>query len=656
MKRITSLEGKIIISFFLFFLFILTVVFYFFYKLSIITLTPLEIKKLTGILLLNYFLFLGFSYLVTQLLAQKILLPIHQLIKAMEKISYGSFSQRLDRNELEELDLVTISFNRMAEEVVIKNRMLEQKIKETFQLYDFNKVSNNAGNLEELAGLLTRSLNILQIEYGFIFMLRQETKKISEVFISGNLTSEDVEILQYEVLEKMGKKPLPKGRFFLIPSKKGEPKGFVCLPLYAQKQLVGIVGVDDGITRRTFNEGPQVSMFYDIATQLASFIERVKLYQTLGRKLEERKKELAALIEVGETANGTQDLDEILHTIVTIIVDVMGVGKCGIRLYNQEKNELVLKSHYGLSQKYVEKVKLVLPENNNIFNVVKTREPIIIEDITKEQSVEISEYLIKEGLKAAFSMPLLAKDKVLGTIVIYYTEPHYYTDEEKIIFTALANQAAIAIENFNLYDNLQQAYLETIRALVQAVEAKDAYTRGHAERVARYSVAIGEELNLDRDYLENIQVAAILHDIGKIGIPEKVLTKPGRLTEEEFMVMKGHPLRGQEILKPVKFAQEIIAGVYYHHERLDGLGYPSGLKGEQLPLIARILAVADAFDAMTSNRPYRSSLSYQYALEELVRCSGGQFDPLIVEAFRSSWAKKSGFLGEKHRQQEMESA
>lgn len=655
MKKLASLEEKITSSFCLFFLLIFTLVFCFFYKLLLTELTSLESKRLTFTLFFIYFLVLGSFYLFTKFLAKKVLIPFHQLSKVMEKISYGSFSQRLDNTELKDLDLMVVSFNRMAEEVVTKNRMLEQKIKETFQLYDFNKVSNSASNLDELTSLLPRSLNILQIEYGFIFMLKQETKQISEIFTAGNLTSQEIKDLQHEVVGKMGKKPLPKGRFFLVPFKKGEPKGFVCLPLYAQKQLVGIVGADDSITRRTFNEGPQVSMFYDVSTQLASFIERVKLYETLGKKLEERKKELAALIKVGEAASGTQDLEEIFHTIVKIIVDVMGVNKCAIRLYDEQKNELILKSHYGLSTAYVETVKQVLPANN-IFNVVKTREPIIIENLGEDQEIELSEYLIKEGIKAAFSMPLLAKDKVLGTIVIYYTEPHYYTDEEKVIFTALANQAAIAIENFNLYGNLQQAYIETISALVQAVEAKDAYTRGHAERVASYSVAIAEELKLDRDYVENIRVAAILHDIGKIAIPEKVLTKPGRLTEEEFMIMKSHPLRGQEILKPVKFSQLIVHGVYYHHERLDGLGYPSGLKDEKIPLVARILAVADAFDAMTSNRPYRSSLSYQDALEELVSCSGVQFDPLIVETFLRVWAKHGKSLREKHQQREVESA
>jgi len=655
MKKTISLEKKIITSFWGFFVIIFTLVFSFFYQTILANRDVLQLRKLSIFLFLGYFLVLALSFVFTKLWAKKIVAPLHQLTKTMEKISHGPFSQRLEAMEVEELNSITVAYNRVAKEVVSKNRMLEQKIKETFQLYDFNKVSNSASNLEELANLLNRSLNILQVEYGFLFIIKKETKQITDIFSSNNLGQEEIAIFQKEIMEKLENKFLRKGFIFLIPSRKEQPKGYVCLPLYVQKQLVGIVGVDDIITRRTFNEGPQVSIFSDISIQLTSFIERVKLYETLGKKLEERKRELAALLQVGETANGTQDLEDILQIIVRIIVDIMGVDKCGIRLYEEESDQLVLKSHYGLSQTYVEKVKKVSSENI-IFNVIKTKEPVIIEDVDKEEGLNLNEYLLKENLCSVFSMPLLAKDKVLGTIVIYYTEPHYYTDEEKVIYTALANQAAITIENYNLYDNLQQAYLETISALVQAVEAKDAYTRGHAERVARYSLAIGEELDLEKVSLENLKVAAILHDIGKIGIPERVLTKPGRLTEEEFIIMQSHPLRGKEILQPVKFDQEIIDGVYFHHERLDGRGYPEGRTGEEIPLVARILAVADAFDAMTSNRPYRSSLSYQYALEELVRCSGTQFDSLMVDAFLRIWAREGRNLGEKHPQEEMESA
>lgn len=649
-----SLQNKILLSFSLVPVIILSLISYAFYSITVDN-SVLNERSLAQYFLLIYLVALFILLLLTNILTKRIISPLDKLIKSMKKkISYGAYSQPLQQTEVKELDMLTIFFNRMSEEILNKNRILEQKIREISQLFEFNKVSNSSSSLEEIDNLLSKSLDIFQVEYGFLFILRKDTKQIEEIFAS-NIDSQKIDDLKNIIMRKVSKDSLRKGSIFLVPFSDKEFNGFVCVPLYIKKNLIGVLGADDIITRRGFSDGPQVSLFVDISMQLTTFIERIQLYETLERKLEERKKELAALLNVGEAANENQDLENILQTIVKITVDIMSVEKCGIRLYDEKNDQLTLEAYYGLSKEYVQKAKKVSP-NKTLFDVVRIGEPFIISDLSKVEEIEIDGSLIKEGLQSAFSMPLFAKDKVLGTIIICSTKPHYYTDEEKVIYTALANQAAITIENARLYDNLQQAYLETIRALIGAIEAKDSYTKGHAERVSSYSLAIGAELNLEKEFLDNLEVAAILHDIGKIGIPEQVLSKPGRLTNEEFNIMKNHPLRGREILQPVKFSQEIIEGVYCHHERLDGKGYPNGLMHEQIPLVARILAVADAFDAMTSTRPYRSYLSYQHALNELVRCSGSQFDPSIVEAFHKVWEKHRDNLVEKHQEDKIETA
>ncbi|HEY5185272.1 MAG TPA: HD-GYP domain-containing protein [Actinomycetes bacterium] len=189
------------------------------------------------------------------------------------------------------------------------------------------------------------------------------------------------------------------------------------------------------------------------------------------------------------------------------------------------------------------------------------------------------------------------------------------------------------------YSQERQAYEATIRTLVQAVETKDAYTRGHSERVARASVMIARVIGMREDRMNALRYAGILHDLGKLGVPTKVLQKSGKLTEEEFAAIKLHPLRGMEMLGDIEFLDEAFQGILHHHERLDGLGYPMGLKGAQIPEFARVIAVADAFDSMTSTRSYRTARTVEAAVEEIRRCRGSQFDAVMVDALVKALAK-----------------
>ncbi|MDI7252887.1 MAG: HD-GYP domain-containing protein, partial [Actinomycetota bacterium] len=199
--------------------------------------------------------------------------------------------------------------------------------------------------------------------------------------------------------------------------------------------------------------------------------------------------------------------------------------------------------------------------------------------------------------------------------------------------TSLASQAAIAIENARLFESLEEIYIEVITALANAIDARDAYTHGHSNRVMEYSVALAEGMGLSPEEVDVIRHASILHDVGKIGIREKILKKPGLLTEEERREMEYHPFIGTRILQSVKLLEPVMPLVYHHHERYDGTGYPDGLKGEEIPLGSRIIAVADAFESMTSDRPYRKALPLEEALAELRRGAGRQFDPRVVEVF-----------------------
>lgn len=190
------------------------------------------------------------------------------------------------------------------------------------------------------------------------------------------------------------------------------------------------------------------------------------------------------------------------------------------------------------------------------------------------------------------------------------------------------------VELDNALEEVENSYRSTLKALVQALETRDFETHGHSERVVTFSLRLGYELGLEKEALRDLELGALLHDIGKIGVPDAVLRKPAKLNEEEWAKMKLHPLHGQKILRNIPFLEGAVRVVAQHHERWDGEGYPYGIRGEEIDIGARIFAVVDAFDAMVSDRVYRKGRSYKDALEELERCAGTQFDPLIVEAFK----------------------
>jgi putative two-component system response regulator len=231
----------------------------------------------------------------------------------------------------------------------------------------------------------------------------------------------------------------------------------------------------------------------------------------------------------------------------------------------------------------------------------------------------------------------------------YITKP-FNLDEVSLSVNRALEKRRLELENRDYQQHLEQkveeqskkiraAFFNAVTALAYALEAKDVYTSGHSQRVTEISVAIAEEMGLSRKDVERIRLAGLVHDIGKIGVREEVLNKPGSLSEEEYKHVRLHSETGERILIPIVDDEEIIKAVRHHHERYDGWGYPDGLRGEQIPRMARIIAVADTFDAMTSERSYRQAMTKEEACAEIERCSGSQFDPAVAEAFLKVWQR-----------------
>ncbi len=234
------------------------------------------------------------------------------------------------------------------------------------------------------------------------------------------------------------------------------------------------------------------------------------------------------------------------------------------------------------------------------------------------------------------AVPVQRQDQVMGVLFALDKEEDDFDSVDTKLLTSIANESGIYLENATLFDDVHGLMMGLLHALTSAVDAKDAYTCGHSERVALLSRYIAQQMKLRDSEIEQIYMAGLLHDVGKIGVPEAVLQKPGRLTPEEFEQIKKHPEIGAKILADVKQLKPILPGVLYHHERYDGKGYPEGLAGEKIPLMGRIICMADCFDAMTSSRTYRKALPIEVAMSEIRRCAGTQFDPFLAEAFLRS--------------------
>lgn len=252
---------------------------------------------------------------------------------------------------------------------------------------------------------------------------------------------------------------------------------------------------------------------------------------------------------------------------------------------------------------------------------------------TEEPTVENEPERLPDGsgLVNLAALPFAAKGELRGVLLLANKRSGPFTDAECQILMAIGQHAGLAMENARLHRQLGEAYVSTVAVLADAIEAKDAYTRGHCEDVSRVAVEVGRRLGLEGNALDEVRYAALLHDVGKIGVPDGILLKPGRLMSEEFSIIQKHAAIGRDLVGRVPALSHLGEVILHHHERFDGSGYPDGLSGENIPLISRIIGIVDAFNAMTTPRPYREPVGTVEAFEEMRRCAGSQFDPYIVD-------------------------
>jgi HD-GYP domain-containing protein (c-di-GMP phosphodiesterase class II) len=378
-----------------------------------------------------------------------------------------------------------------------------------------------------------------------------------------------------------------------------------------------------------------------------------EVVHTIRRGLEKQKlqaenfrlKEALSLYKVSEAIAASLSLEEVLRTVTDAAIHEVEADVVSILLDDGEGG-------------YFERQREVHP-SFHVEGELGRLDAAVLESYFKDEGA-----LRVHGLKGLpyFRVPpeaaklqslcvttLKMRSRTIGFLcATSYTRGKKFDEGQRKLLSIVANRAAAAIENAKLYEDLKATFQQTIKGLASAIDKMDRYTAGHSERVAAYAQILAIKLGLSTEEIEIVRQSALMHDVGKIGCVIN-LNKPGKLSQEEYEIFKQHPGYGRDILEPITFLHPLVPGVHLHHERWDGRGYPLGLAADKIPIMARIISVADTYDAMTSDRAYRKALGHEVAVNEIRRCAGTQFDPEVAKSFQlavDEWREKRTDEGE----------
>ena len=355
------------------------------------------------------------------------------------------------------------------------------------------------------------------------------------------------------------------------------------------------------------------------------------------KELEEKINRYEGLIKLGQLTSSSLDYKNIQKKAESKIKILLDCDK--VYIYRYSYRDKALKRKFKKDTK-TDVVRLEINESTFVGSSAHFSAVLHFNDVNNDIRFKKSpKYLQKLKPKNLLYIPLLSKGEILGVIEAINSKHTDFNDEDVHFAEAIANQLTMSLENFRLFEKLQNQFIQVVEALADTIGKKDAYTGGHTKRVRHFSEMIAGELDLPFEDLNNLRLAAVLHDIGKIGIEDAILKKRSRLTNEEFDIMREHPRMGYEILGHIESLRDVVDGMRFHHERTDGKGYPFGLKGDEIPVIAMIISVADTFDAMISTRPYRKGLPPMVAYQEILDQRGTQFSDKIVDAFDRAFKK-----------------
>ncbi len=406
------------------------------------------------------------------------------------------------------------------------------------------------------------------------------------------------------------------------------------VPLMIEEQVIGVLDVQSEKVNAFSEDDERLMSLFVKRAALA--VHSARLYRDAKRRLER----LSALRNIDQAITGNLDLNITLEIVVAQIILQLDVDAADILLYQNEFQQLRYAAGSGFRSQTFQYTKLRLGVGC-AGKAALERRIIHLENLKEEKhDFCFSPSFYEEEFVEYFGVPLISKGKVIGVLEIFNRKPAYPDAEWMSFMDTLAGQAAIAIDNINMFSKLQisnmeliHAYDSTIEGWAHALELRDMETEGHSRRVVELTLNIARLMGVNDQELLHIRRGALLHDIGKIGVPDRILQKPGPLSEEEWAVMREHPEYAYRLLSPIQYLKPALDIPYSHHERWDGSGYPRGLKGEEIPIAARIFAIVDVWDALLSNRPYRNAWPEEKVINYLLEQSGKEFDPEIVAVF-----------------------
>ncbi len=412
----------------------------------------------------------------------------------------------------------------------------------------------------------------------------------------------------------------------------GDMQAVGCIPLIAEGQTIGALW----IARKNQIDSSEVRLLTSIGSIAANAIHRA----TLQEQTMQHMRHIAALHAIDVAISSSFDLEFVLNVMLDQVTNQLGVDAADILLLDPHLNTLEFGAGSGFRSKAIQLTEVRLGEGY-AGRAALERRTISIHDLsTRDDGFIRPELISMEGFTTYYGVPLLSKGKIKGVLEIFHRKPLNPDQEWLDFLDTLAGQAAIAIADASLFNDLQRSNIEltiaydaTIEGWSRALDLRDKETEGHTQRVTEMTVRLARAMGLSDAELIHVRRGALLHDIGKMGIPDNILLKPDKLTDEEWAIMRKHPIYAYEMLSPIQFLRLAMDIPYSHHEKSDGTGYPRGLKGDEIPLTARIFAVVDIWDALRSDRPYRPAWDEEKILDYIHSLSGTHLDPQIVDAF-----------------------
>ncbi|MDP3297903.1 MAG: HD domain-containing phosphohydrolase [Thermodesulfovibrionia bacterium] len=396
---------------------------------------------------------------------------------------------------------------------------------------------------------------------------------------------------------------------------------------------------------------PNLNMYFEIRAiprfnsnnqfiGLIHIIRDITERKRFEEKIQLQLKRLNVLRDVEKAVSSSIDLHFTLDSLLNQVTSQIGIDAATVLLLNQQTQMLEHVVSRGFRSSALRYTQLRLGESNAGLAAVERR-IVTIPNLTEEPDGFVRSKLFNnEDFITYFAAPLIAKGQIKGVLELFHRAPLEANPEWLEFLETVADQAAIAIDNATLFEKLQRSNLEltlaydtTIEGWSRAMDMRDKETEGHTQRVTEMTLRIAQEMGIKEEEFVHIRRGALLHDMGKLGVPDNILLKPGSLTEEEWGIMKRHPQLAYEMLYPIEYLRPALDIPYCHHEKWDGTGYPKGLKGEEIPLTARIFAVVDVMDALHSDRPYRPAWSKETIFEHIRSLAGIHFDSKVVEVF-----------------------